>query len=118
MVLNPGLRNENVVDALRQIMENHPEHLEMILKNKKLKIDTEVLDPTSKDLLLSKLSFLEQQNEISPLFALIVNCHTELSMHCLNILQKMRTGVDLNFLFPAVCCNGFMSMLKCFRMVV
>lgn len=51
VVLNPGLRNEKVVDALRQITENHPEHLEMILKNKKLKIDTEVLDPTSKDLL-------------------------------------------------------------------
>lgn len=26
----------------------------------------------------------------------------------------MRTGVDLNFLFPAVCCNGFMSMFEMF----
>ncbi|XP_052706711.1 uncharacterized protein LOC128182140 [Crassostrea angulata] len=114
VVLNPCLRNEKVIKALRQNIDKDPKQLKLILKNTKLKTNTDRLNRTSKDLLLSKLSFLELQMEVSPLFALIVFCHTELATHCLNTLQQNQTNIHHCSLFPAVCCNGSLSMFETF----
>lgn len=107
IVLNPCLRNENVIITLRKMIENYPVHLTMVPLIWNSEIETEEFDSTSKDLLLTKL--LEIQKEISPLIALIVFCHNE---HCLTTLQQLKLNINSSSLFPAVCCNGTMSMFK------
>lgn len=98
----------------------------MFIKTKKVTIDEQEIDDTSQNLLLTKLSFLDLENEVSPLFALTVFCHTQISQCCLNTLQHKHSGFrrnnfplnftklffkpkQTNFLtcyFFAVCCNG------------
>nr|XP_034330634.1 uncharacterized protein LOC105344498 isoform X7 [Crassostrea gigas] len=103
VVLNPCLRNENVIEVLQKKIAGHPENHYMLLETKKLTIDKQKLDLTSKTVLMNKLEFLELENEVSPLFVLIVFCHTQLSLYCLNFLEQKHTD---NSSYSAVCCNG------------
>nr|XP_034330656.1 uncharacterized protein LOC105344498 isoform X23 [Crassostrea gigas]XP_034330657.1 uncharacterized protein LOC105344498 isoform X23 [Crassostrea gigas] len=103
VVLNPCLKNEKVIEVLQKKIAGHPENHYMLLKTKKLTIDKQKLDLTSKTVLMNKLEFLELENEVSPLFVLIVFCHTQLSLYCLNFLEQKHTD---NSCFSAVCCNG------------
>lgn len=104
----------------------------MFLKRKKVTIDKQDVDHTSTNLLLTKLSFLYLENEVSPLFALIVFSHTQISQYCLNILQQMHSSFKSNIFaltltklfhkqkqidvltcyFSAMCCNGSTMFLK------
>nr|XP_034330481.1 uncharacterized protein LOC105323896 [Crassostrea gigas] len=104
VVLNPCLRNEKVIEVLKKKIEGHPENHYLLLETKKLTIDKQKLDWTSKTGLMNKLEFLELENEVSPLFVLIVFCHTQLSLYCLKFLEQKH--FDFYSCFSAVCCSG------------
>lgn len=114
VILNPCLRNDKVIKAMTKVINYYSELPKMVSNNRKIRINTEEFDSRSKALFYSRLSFLELQNEVSPLFALIVFCHTELSINCLNTLQQTNTNFNASSLFPAVCCNGSISMFETF----
>ncbi|XP_065938638.1 uncharacterized protein [Magallana gigas] len=110
VVLNPCLRNDKVIEVLKEKISVYPEHLQILLETKKLVIDKQELHPTSKNLLLTKLSFLNLNSKVSPLFALIAFCHTQLSQYCLKILQEMQT--DYIRCIPALYCNGSIELFS------
>ncbi|XP_052695777.1 serine/threonine-protein phosphatase 6 regulatory ankyrin repeat subunit C-like, partial [Crassostrea angulata] len=116
VVLNPCLRNEKVIEVLEKKTANHPENLQMLLEAKKLKFDEQEFDQTSKDFYFSKLNFLKPdtslENEVSPLFALIVFCHSKLSQCCVNILQQNQIDFTRVNLISAMCCNGSVELFN------
>eukprot|EP00105_Crassostrea_gigas_P040731 XP_019924879.1 PREDICTED: ankyrin-1-like [Crassostrea gigas] len=112
VVLNPSLRNEKVIQLLEKKIADHSENIIKLGETKNLTIDKQGLDRTSKKILLTKPSFLDLEYEVSPLFALIVFCHTQISQYCLDNLQSMQT--DLIRFFPAVCCNGSIELFCTF----
>eukprot|EP00105_Crassostrea_gigas_P036826 XP_019920974.1 PREDICTED: uncharacterized protein LOC105323896 [Crassostrea gigas] len=110
VVLNPCLRNEKVIKVLNKKMADHPDYLQALLETKKVTIDKKELHRTSENLVLTKLSFLNLESKISPLFALITFCHTQLSNYCLNNLQELQT--DFIEYIPALCCNGSIELFS------
>eukprot|EP00105_Crassostrea_gigas_P046281 XP_019930429.1 PREDICTED: uncharacterized protein LOC105347195 [Crassostrea gigas] len=130
VVLSPCLRNEKVIELLKKKIAANSENIQMFLKRKKVTIDKQEVDDTSKQLLLTKLSFLDLEKKVSPLFALIVFCHTQLSQYCLNILQQVHSSsksiffatiltkmfykqnkIDFTCFFSAMCCNGSTELI-------
>uniref|UniRef100_K1PQ97 Ankyrin-1 n=1 Tax=Magallana gigas TaxID=29159 RepID=K1PQ97_MAGGI len=132
VVLSPCLRNENIIELLKKKIAANPENIHMFLKRKKVTIDKQEVDDTSKNLLLTKLSFLDLEKEVSPLIALIVFCHTQISQYCFNILQQVHSSSKSNFFaliltklfhkqktiddmtcyFSAMCCNGSTELIN------
>lgn len=114
VVLNPCLRNNEVIKVQVKQIEHHPEKLQILLRKIRLKIQNQEPCQTSTNLLLSKLSFLQLMNEVSPLFALIVYCHDELSKFCLQKFKTCNEKKQSLFLFPAVCCSGSIEIFQQF----
>lgn len=114
VVLNPCLRNENVTKTFIDELKFHPEMLTMLLKTRKYKVETQER-MTSENLHFSRLDILDVQDEISPLCALIVFCHTDLSLYCLQTLKDRKVKFLDNLLFSAVCCSGSMDLYNMFR---
>lgn len=46
---------------------------------------------------------------------MIVFCHTDLSLYCLNALQQLPGNFKDNSLFSAVCCNGAIDLFHMFQ---
>uniref|UniRef100_A0A8W8LNC2 DZIP3-like HEPN domain-containing protein n=1 Tax=Magallana gigas TaxID=29159 RepID=A0A8W8LNC2_MAGGI len=65
VVLNPCLRNDKVIKVLKEKLTDHPEHLQILLETKKLAINKQELHQTSKNLLLTKLSFLNLESKLA-----------------------------------------------------
>lgn len=103
VVLNPCLRNNRIVEFLKKEMINHSAKL---IEKKEIRIEKQ---QTSTNLFLSKIEFVCLENEISPLFALIVFHHTDLSLYC---LKQMNAELLDGSLFSAVCCNGSMDLFN------
>ncbi|XP_065929084.1 uncharacterized protein [Magallana gigas] len=114
VVLNPCMRNEKVRNIIIEELNRNPEKYKMLLEKKVLQIEKDEQYKETKDLFLSKLSFLNQRNGISPIFAMIVFCHTQLSLYCLKALKQLKTDIEDISLFSAVCCNGSLDLLDFF----
>lgn len=114
VVLNPCLKNEKVKNVFIKELNLHPEKIETLLEKNVLQIEKQELYHETENVFLSKLSFLNLRNETSPLCALIVFCHTQLSLYCFNVLKQMKADVDDIALFSAVCCNGSLDLLYVF----
>ncbi|XP_052678162.1 ankyrin repeat and KH domain-containing protein mask-like [Crassostrea angulata] len=108
VVLNPCLKNDKVIKVLKEKVTDHPEHLQILLKTKKLEIDKQKFLRTSNNSRFTKLSFLNLNSEVSPLFVLIAFCHTQLSQYCLTNLEEMQT--DFIRCIPALYCNGSIEL--------
>eukprot|EP00105_Crassostrea_gigas_P037644 XP_019921792.1 PREDICTED: uncharacterized protein LOC109618466 [Crassostrea gigas] len=106
VVLNPCLRNQTVTEIMKKKISDQPEYIQKLLETKQLTVYKQDLDGTSENLILTKLSFLNLEKEVSPLFALIVFCHTQLSQYCVNTLQQKQ----MCFLISAICCNGSIEL--------
>nr|XP_034330309.1 uncharacterized protein LOC117690361 isoform X1 [Crassostrea gigas] len=114
VVLNPWLKNTKVMKVLITELKNHPEKLPLLLKEV-FPIDKQnSLQVNSRTPMLSKLAFLFLRDKISPLCALIVFGHTNLSLHCLKKLKKIKTNFVGYSLFSAVCCNGSTILVDIF----
>eukprot|EP00105_Crassostrea_gigas_P038184 XP_019922332.1 PREDICTED: uncharacterized protein LOC109618629 [Crassostrea gigas] len=111
VVLNPCLRNEKVIEVLKENIADHPNNLQMLLEKKHHTINKKALDKSSQSV-LSKIGFLALQNEVSPLFSLIAFCHTQLSQYCIQTLQQKEIDITSSFLFSAMCCNGSIELFN------
>lgn len=114
VVLNPCLMNEKVAKIFIEELKHHPKKIQMLLDKKELKIGKHALKQATKPFFLSKLAFLDMENEISALCALIVFCHPHISLYCLKILKKLQTDITDISLFSGVCCNGSLELFKVF----
>lgn len=112
VVLNPCLRYNEVIKVLVNEIKHHPEKPRILLRTMRLKIQNQEPCQTSTNLLVSKLSFLQLMNEVSPLFALIVYCHNELSKFCLQEFKTWNERKQTFSLFPAVCCSGSIEIFQ------
>lgn len=112
VILNPCLRNQTIISLIIEKLEKRPKTLEMLIKTKDIKTENQKLTETTNKLLLTRLSVLESECEVSPLFALITFGHTELSQFCLKHLQDMQTLIEGNSLLLAVCCNGSIDLFN------
>lgn len=113
VVLNPCLINKTIVEVLKHKLEDQ-EKLQILVEKRKVKIDKQELNQTSKTLHFSELAFVHLENEVSVLFALILFHHTDLSLYCLEKLQKQQANSIDSSLFLAVCCNGSEDLFNFF----
>lgn len=115
VVLNPCMRNETVIEILKQEIEHNPEKLEILLKKREHISEKQRRYWSITDLKCSKLAFLAREKEISPICALIVLSHTDLSLYCLNSLHERNVDIAHDSsVFSAVCCNGSIDLLNMF----
>lgn len=114
VVLNPCLRNKEVYQALINEIEHDFEKIYKLLERRKINIDEQKYDWTMKNSFMTEVSFVVLEHEISPLFALIAFCHTELSEWCLKTLIEKQPCCMSNYLFFAVCSNGSRTLLNMF----
>nr|XP_034329461.1 ankyrin-3-like isoform X2 [Crassostrea gigas]XP_034329462.1 ankyrin-3-like isoform X2 [Crassostrea gigas] len=113
VVLNPCLKTKRMIEALTKIIQKHPKKLPMLLEKKNLKFKNPN-NYTAKHLHLTKLAFMGLENDLSPLFVLIVYSHTDLSLECLDSLTRMHINFKSSSLLPAVYCNGSMQLFHLF----
>lgn len=114
-LLHPCLKNEKVIHLVQTLSNDYQNKLKMLLEKRRLEINFQDLDQTSRNTLrLSKLLFVELENELSPIFAIFVFCNTEFSKYCLHTLQKMQMNLNYSYLFSAVCCNGSSDLFYTF----
>lgn len=114
VVLNPCLNNENVIQIFIKELERHPQKLDLLLQKKKNQIDSIDLDQMSDNFLLSKLELFSLKERISPLNAIIIFCDANLSLYCLQALQKSTEYLEDDSIFPSICCQGSQEMLEVF----
>lgn len=114
VVLNPCLMNKKIIALLIKNLEDDHTKLQMLVEKKEVKIDKQELNQTSKTLHFSELAFVHFENEVSVLFTLILFGHTDLSLYCLEKLQKVQANSLDSSLFSAVCCNGSQDLFDYF----
>ncbi|XP_052702922.1 uncharacterized protein LOC128179521 [Crassostrea angulata] len=116
VVLNPCMRNEKVATYFIKKLKDSPEKLHKLLAKKQLDSNFEKQED-KQELQLSfgsKLEFLNDTYGVQILSAIIVFCHTNISKHCLETLQRMQNSLKDTSLFFAVCCNGSMNLFNVF----
>uniref|UniRef100_K1PQ35 Ankyrin-1 n=1 Tax=Magallana gigas TaxID=29159 RepID=K1PQ35_MAGGI len=116
VVLNPCMKNEKVATCFIQKLKDRPEKLHNLLAKKKLheKFRDQKDNQELKQSFRSKLQFLYYVDKVPILSAIIIFCHTNVSKHCLETLQRMRSSLKDTSLFSAVCCNGSMELFNVF----
>ncbi|XP_065925457.1 uncharacterized protein [Magallana gigas] len=116
VVLNPCMRNEKVATCFIQKLKDSPEKLHDLLAKKQLheKFRRQEDNQELKQSFGSKLEFLYHEDEVQILSAIIVFCHTNLSKHCSETLQRMQNFLKYTSSFSAVCCNGSMDLFNVF----
>lgn len=115
VVLNPCLRNKDVINVFIKELESKPKNLEMLLERIKINFDQQAAEQPSTRVYISKLDLLGMKETISPLNAIIIFCDTRLSIHCLKAVQKMPNYTKEHSLFSSVCCNGSMDLFALFE---
>lgn len=114
VVLNPCLQNEKIINILRQKISSCPKQIEMLLEEKELVPNNQEFCQAFETCLCSRFDFVCLiQNRISPLCALIVFCHTELSLECFKV--RNTCAFQNSSLFSAVCCNGSEKLFEEFH---
>ncbi|XP_052702923.1 ankyrin-1-like [Crassostrea angulata] len=117
VVLNPCMRNEKVATCFIQKLKDSPDKLNELLAKKNTlyqKFQNQEDNQSLKQSFGSKLAFLYLAVKVPILSAIIVFCHTNISKHCLETLQRMRNSLKNTSLFSAVCCNGSMDLFNVF----
>ncbi|XP_065925460.1 uncharacterized protein [Magallana gigas] len=101
VVLNPCVRNEKVATCFIQKLKDSPEKLHNLLGKKQLqeKFRKEEENQELKQSFCSKLEFLYKEDKVQILSAIIVFCHTNVSKHCLETLQRMQNSLKYTSFF-------------------
>ncbi|XP_078310486.1 uncharacterized protein LOC111133220 isoform X2 [Crassostrea virginica] len=116
VVLNPCLKEEEIVNGIIKRLGKDSKKFEMLIKRQtsreqqKIKTDFEMKEQWS----YSRLEFVCSGSALSPLFALIALQHDQLSIFCLQELQQNKTDLKNSYLFAAACCNGNEILIKSF----
>ncbi|XP_078311433.1 uncharacterized protein LOC144618711 [Crassostrea virginica] len=116
VVLNPCLKEREIVNDIIKRLEKDSKKIEMLMKRQtgceqhKVKMDFEMKEQWY----ITRLQFVCSESALSPLFALIALQHDEISGFCLQKLQQNKTDFKNSYLFAAACCNGNKELLKSF----
>nr|XP_022308640.1 uncharacterized protein LOC111114568 isoform X2 [Crassostrea virginica] len=115
VVLNPCLRNKQVISDMETMLNGLDEHkmLELV-RFQETSTDKLNLETRKNDFSYSLLEFVCAETGLSPLFALIAFGHGELSMICLKLLRQSTFNLKRSGLFPALCCNGNEDLIEMF----
>lgn len=84
------------------------------MKKTKISLEKQNYNGKLDHMYFTKLDFAGLESELSPLCALIIFDHTDLSLCCLQTLQKLSINFKDSYVFFAVCCNGTKDMLNVF----
>lgn len=118
VVLNPFLKDKKVADALIKNIEKDKTKIETLFVKlfveKELLLEKHNFNGKSKEFFFSKLDFLSLNCNVSPVCALIVFSHTDLSIYCLKALQQFPSNLKDSSVFFAVCCNGAIDLFNMF----
>lgn len=114
VVLNPCLKDETVADAMITNIKMQPEKIKLLNVKKELFLEKQNFYLEIKDLFFTKLDFAGLEYNLSPLCALIIFGHTDLSLYCLQALQQMSINYKDSSVFFAVCCNGAIDLFNMF----
>ena len=88
VILNPCLRNEKITNGFIRKLEDCPKQLQLMIKEKEIKFTNQEQDYANKKHFLCRLTFLNLERHISPLFALISLGHDRLALFCLRALKQ------------------------------
>eukprot|EP00105_Crassostrea_gigas_P037348 XP_019921496.1 PREDICTED: uncharacterized protein LOC105325316 isoform X1 [Crassostrea gigas] len=117
VVLNPLLKDKKVADALIKNIEKDKAKIKTlfvkVFVKEKLRLQKQNVEK-SKEFFFSKLDFLNLNSYVSPVCALIVFSHVDLSIYCLKALQQLHSNFKDSSVFFAVCCNGAIDLLNMF----
>lgn len=113
VVFNPCFQDVRVIGLFKEKIDQHSEKIQLLLKKKIPKVENLELTKIS-DNLLERVEFMKYEKEISPLFVLILFCHTDISLYCLQTLSQAQANFKESKLFSAVCSNGSSSLFKTF----
>ena len=114
VVLNPCLRNEEIINMFIQKLKSNQEKLCLLIKKTETTPEIQMCRNTDKEMWLSKFDFLDLLKEISPLFAMIVFEHNAISSACIQILRELQIDLSDSNLFSAVCSNGSSDLFHMF----
>nr|XP_034332339.1 uncharacterized protein LOC105325316 isoform X2 [Crassostrea gigas]XP_034332340.1 uncharacterized protein LOC105325316 isoform X3 [Crassostrea gigas] len=117
VVLNPLLKDKKVADALIKNIEKDKAKIKTLFVKlfveEKLRLEKQNVEK-SKEFFFSKLDFLNLNSYVSPVCALIVFSHVDLSIYCLKALQQLHSNFKDCSVFLTVCCNGAIDLLNMF----
>lgn len=113
VVFNPCFQDVRVIGLFKKEIDQHSEKIQLLLKKKTPKVENLELTKIS-DNVLERVEFMKIEKEISPLFVLILFCHTDISLYCLQTLSQAQANFKESKLFSAVCSNGSNSLFKTF----
>lgn len=113
-VLNPCLKNEKVRNVFVKELNLRPEKIKMLFEKKVFEIERHELYHESQNLDLSQLWYLNLRHELSPICAMIVFRHTQLSLYSLEAVKQMNAYINDISLFCAICCNGSLDLFNMF----
>ncbi|XP_062585884.1 uncharacterized protein LOC134247557 [Saccostrea cucullata] len=106
VLLNPCLREENVIKSFKEKMDS-PRKLLVKIKCEK---DKSEFKESFGSVVFSRLDFLYLQDEICPLVGLIVFCHNEISSFFLKGIPEIKL---MEYpIFSALCANGNLNLMN------
>lgn len=121
VVLNPCLKNDNVIKSFKNEIIKHCKTdktiIQMFLREKKenqIPSKRQQLYQTYNNLFCSKSEFAQLKKSMSPLCALIVFSHNDLSLFCMETLNELNINFAGTSVFPALCCNGSVQLFDIF----
>lgn len=114
VILNPCLRNEDVIKFLIEKLNNNKKKIPCLLRKIETSTGFQLSIDTDENYWHSKFEFLNLIDEISALFALIVFEHNDISILCVKTLLKMNKHLTESNLFFAICINGFPDLFDMF----
>ena len=114
VVLNPCLRNEEIINMFIQKLKSNQEKMCLLIKKTETTPEIQTFWNTDKEMWLSKFDFLDLLREISPLFTMIVFEHNAISSACIQILRELQIDLSDSNLFFAVCSNGSSELFHMF----
>ena len=115
VVLNPCLRNKQVISGMETMLKDLNEQKILELINlRETKIKKNELKKHMNESSYSRLDFVSSPAGLSPLFGLIAYCHNELSKFCLKMLEQKNIELKGSHLFAAILCNGDEELMEMF----
>ncbi|XP_078311391.1 uncharacterized protein LOC111135134 [Crassostrea virginica] len=135
VVLNPCLKNENVVRTLILKMKNNRDILKTIICERQIHTEDkyaqirkykeerdaaykekneEHCDTQRNEYSFSNIDFVNKETKCSPLFALITFGHDDLAQFAIDTLKDMNTNFTGKKLLCAVCFNGSENLFQSF----
>lgn len=115
VVLNPCLGVKQLAGRFQEKIKHDLKSSQLVLKKIKLKIGKCEFHSEVSKMTEALINFVNEGTEISPLVAMIVFRHNQLSKFCLDILMQSQKELKDNNLLSALCCNESIDIFDYFQ---